>query len=92
MTVGVGKSSLTGQFVSHMWTERYDPTIEDAFRKEITVNGHECVLEMYPFPALPNNFVCDWGNGSLDTAGVEQFIAMRYHPKNTTQLLWITWE
>jgi hypothetical protein len=46
---GVGKSSLTGQFVSHMWTERYDPTIEDAFRKEITVDGHECVLEMY-FP------------------------------------------
>ena len=43
---GVGKSSLTGQFVSHMWTERYDPTIEDAFRKEVTVDGHECVLEM----------------------------------------------
>jgi GTPase SAR1 family protein len=43
----VGKSSLTGQFVSHMWTERYDPTIEDAFRKEVLVNGRECVLEMY---------------------------------------------
>jgi hypothetical protein len=50
---GVGKSSLTGQFVSHMWTERYDPTIEDAFRKEITVDGHECVLEMYFSP--PSN-------------------------------------
>jgi hypothetical protein len=37
---------LTGQFVSHMWTERYDPTIEDAFRKEVLVNGRECVLEM----------------------------------------------
>ena len=47
MMTGVGKSSLTGQFVSHMWTERYDPTIEDAFRKEVTVNGQECVLEMY---------------------------------------------
>jgi len=44
--LGVGKSSLTGQFVSHMWTERYDPTIEDAFRKEVIVNGQECVLEM----------------------------------------------
>jgi GTPase SAR1 family protein len=44
--IGVGKSSLTGQFVSHMWTERYDPTIEDAFRKEVLVNGRECVLEM----------------------------------------------
>jgi GTPase SAR1 family protein len=46
VTVGVGKSSLTGQFVSRMWTERYDPTIEDAFRKELNVNGRECVLEM----------------------------------------------
>jgi len=46
LMVGVGKSSLTGQFVSRMWTERYDPTIEDAFRKEIKVNGEKCVLEM----------------------------------------------
>ena len=30
-----------------MWTERYDPTIEDAFRKDLTVNGNDCVLEMY---------------------------------------------
>jgi GTPase SAR1 family protein len=44
---GVGKSSLTAQFVSRLWTERYDPTIEDAFRKEIKVNGEKCVLEMY---------------------------------------------
>ena len=54
-----------------MWTERYDPTIEDAFRKEVTVNGHECVLEMYFPPEIRNS------NERLDTAGVEQFIAMR---------------
>ena len=52
MEKGVGKSSLTGQFVSHMWTERYDPTIEDAFRKEVTVDGHECVLEMFTSPSF----------------------------------------
>ena len=54
-----------------MWTERYDPTIEDAFRKEVTVNGHECVLEMYSPPNVGNP------NCRLDTAGLEQFIAMR---------------
>ena len=62
---------MTGQFVSHMWTERYDPTIEDAFRKEVTVNGHECVLEMYLLANIGN------ANCRLDTAGLEQFIAMR---------------
>jgi Ras-related protein Rap-1B len=55
-----------------MWTERYDPTIEDAFRKELNVNGHECVLEMY-LPQISRMLII-----SLDTAGVEQFIAMRY--------------
>jgi hypothetical protein len=44
--------------VSHMWTERYDPTIEDAFRKEVTVNGHECVLEMY-FPQISEILIKD---------------------------------
>ena len=57
-----------------MWTERYDPTIEDAFRKEVNVNGHECVLEMYVHGLIFNRkfLIC-----RLDTAGVEQFIAMR---------------
>jgi hypothetical protein len=48
--LGVGKSSLTGQFVSCMWTKGYDPMINDPFRKEIVVNGNDYVLEMLPQP------------------------------------------
>lgn len=58
-TGGVGKSCLTAQFVQNVWIESYDPTIEDSYRKQIQVDGRQCMLEI------------------LDTAGTEQFTAMR---------------
>lgn len=36
---GVGKSALTVQFVSGCFIEKYDPTIEDFYRKEIEVSS-----------------------------------------------------
>lgn len=56
---GVGKSALTVQFVQGIFVEKYDPTIEDSYRKQVEVDGHACMLEI------------------LDTAGTEQFTAMR---------------
>lgn len=56
---GVGKSCLTAQFVQNVWIDSYDPTIEDSYRKQIEVDGRQCILEI------------------LDTAGTEQFTAMR---------------
>ncbi|MED6268505.1 hypothetical protein CHARACLAT_023103 [Characodon lateralis] len=56
---GVGKSALTVQFVQGIFVEKYDPTIEDSYRKQVEVDGLQCMLEI------------------LDTAGTEQFTAMR---------------
>lgn len=56
---GVGKSALTVQFVQGIFIEKYDPTIEDSYIKQVEVDGHDCVLEI------------------VDTAGTEQFTAMR---------------
>ncbi|WPH03237.1 ras-domain-containing protein [Acrodontium crateriforme] len=56
---GVGKSCLTTQFVQGVFVERYDPTIEDSYRKHIDVDGRNVMLEI------------------MDTAGTEQFTAMR---------------
>ncbi|KAL7668712.1 hypothetical protein ACOME3_009403 [Neoechinorhynchus agilis] len=56
---GVGKSALTVQFVQGIFVEKYDPTIEDCYRKQVEVDGQQCILEI------------------LDTAGTEQFTAMR---------------
>ncbi|TAQ83567.1 hypothetical protein B7494_g8102 [Chlorociboria aeruginascens] len=47
------------QFVQNVWIESYDPTIEDSYRKQLEVDGRQCMLEI------------------LDTAGTEQFTAMR---------------
>jgi len=44
---GVGKSCLTIQFISEKFVEEYDPTMEDSYRKEITVDGEECVLDIF---------------------------------------------
>ncbi|KAG5673483.1 hypothetical protein PVAND_003527 [Polypedilum vanderplanki] len=43
---GVGKSALTVQFVSGCFIEKYDPTVEDFYRKEIEVDNSPCVLEI----------------------------------------------
>eukprot|EP00339_Tiarina_fusa_P019652 CAMPEP_0117033600 /NCGR_PEP_ID=MMETSP0472-20121206/23988_1 /TAXON_ID=693140 ORGANISM="Tiarina fusus, Strain LIS" /NCGR_SAMPLE_ID=MMETSP0472 /ASSEMBLY_ACC=CAM_ASM_000603 /LENGTH=184 /DNA_ID=CAMNT_0004742547 /DNA_START=15 /DNA_END=569 /DNA_ORIENTATION=- len=56
---GVGKSAITVQFVQGIFVEKYDPTIEDSYRKPVEVDNTQYMLEI------------------LDTAGTEQFTAMR---------------
>eukprot|EP01087_Luapelamoeba_hula_P016594 TRINITY_DN5117_c0_g1_i1.p1 TRINITY_DN5117_c0_g1~~TRINITY_DN5117_c0_g1_i1.p1 ORF type:complete len:704 (-),score=105.68 TRINITY_DN5117_c0_g1_i1:45-2051(-) len=46
-TAGVGKSATVVQFIQGIFVERYDPTIEDTYRKQIEVAGEFCMLEVY---------------------------------------------
>ena len=43
---GVGKSALTVRFVAGQFVEKYDPTIEDFYRKEIDIDGLPGVIEI----------------------------------------------
>lgn len=43
---GVGKSALTLRFVRDYFAKDWDPTIEDAYRKSITVDEGLCMLEI----------------------------------------------
>ncbi|OZC10328.1 Ras family protein [Onchocerca flexuosa] len=43
---GVGKSALITQLIKGIFLKRYDPTIEDSYKKEIVVDGTTCTLEV----------------------------------------------
>lgn len=43
---GVGKSALTVKFVSGKFVDKYDPTIEDFYHKDIIVDGVHHTLEI----------------------------------------------
>jgi len=42
----VGKSALTLRYTSHIFQEEYEPTIEDAFRREVEVDGQLAALDI----------------------------------------------
>ena len=43
---GVGKSAITMKFVTGNFMEKYDPTIEDFYRKEIEIDQAPAMLEI----------------------------------------------
>ena len=43
---GVGKSALTIQFIQHKFMTEYDPTIEDSYRKQATIDSKTCFLDI----------------------------------------------
>ena len=45
-TGAVGKSCVTLQFVQGLFVAKYDPTIEDAYRKAVEVDGQAVVLDI----------------------------------------------
>ena len=44
---GVGKSCFTIQLISGTFVETYDPTLEDSYRKQMTVDDEEAILNIY---------------------------------------------
>ncbi|KAG9018638.1 Ras GTPase ras2 [Tulasnella sp. 427] len=43
---GVGKTALAVQYMLGCFVETYDPTIEDAYRKQALVDEHMCFIEV----------------------------------------------
>ena len=43
---GVGKSALTIQFIQNHFIDEYDPTIEDSYRKQVTIDNQTCLLDI----------------------------------------------
>eukprot|EP01028_Stygiella_incarcerata_P012836 TRINITY_DN80505_c0_g1_i1.p1 TRINITY_DN80505_c0_g1~~TRINITY_DN80505_c0_g1_i1.p1 ORF type:complete len:186 (+),score=62.17 TRINITY_DN80505_c0_g1_i1:97-654(+) len=43
---GVGKTALTIQLTQNIFEEEYNPTIEDTYRKELTIDGKKYMLNI----------------------------------------------
>ena len=43
---GVGKSALTIQLIQNHFIDEYDPTIEDSYRKQVTIDDETCLLDV----------------------------------------------
>ncbi|PRP83977.1 RAP1A, member of RAS oncogene family [Planoprotostelium fungivorum] len=43
---GVGKSSITMQFLHNFFLEESDCTLEETYRKQVNLEGEECILEI----------------------------------------------
>jgi GTPase SAR1 family protein len=43
---GVGKSALTIQLIENHFVPEYDPTIEDSYRKQVTIDEETCLLDI----------------------------------------------
>ncbi|KAI5960057.1 RAS1 [Candida pseudojiufengensis] len=43
---GVGKSALTIQLIQSHFVDEYDPTIEDSYRKQCTINDEQVLLDI----------------------------------------------
>ncbi|KAH0621282.1 hypothetical protein JD844_022401 [Phrynosoma platyrhinos] len=69
---GVGKSALTIQFFQKIFVPDYDPTIEDSYLKHTEIDGQWAILD-------EKGRKCSFIEKGqiLDTAGQEEFSAMR---------------
>mmetsp|Transcript_26625 Transcript_26625/g.29680 ORF Transcript_26625/g.29680 Transcript_26625/m.29680 type:complete len:190 (+) Transcript_26625:93-662(+) len=70
---GVGKSALTIQLIQNHFVDEYDPTIEDSYRKQVTIDDEVSLLDI------------------LDTAGQEEYSAMRDQYMRTGQGFMLTY-
>ncbi|GAB6031249.1 tRNA A64-2'-O-ribosylphosphate transferase [Chamberlinius hualienensis] len=43
---GVGKSALTLQFVNHRFIDYHDPTIEDAYQRQVVIDGEPAAMDI----------------------------------------------
>jgi GTPase SAR1 family protein len=48
MVAGVGKSALTIQFTQNYFVKEYDPTIENSYRKQVTISDEVHMLVRPP--------------------------------------------
>lgn len=76
---GVGKSALTVNYVQQIFLDKYDPTIEDSYRKLTEIDGTQVMLEILDTAGtlFAHLISCLLDRFSPLCLGTDQFTAMR---------------
>ena len=92
---GVGKSVLTVQFVQGIFVEEYDPTIEDAYRKQVEVNDQQGMMGILnkagteQFTAMRDLYIKN-GQGFLlvySITALSTFYKLQYQREQTLRVM-----
>jgi len=67
---GVGKSALTIQFTQNHFVRDYDPTIENSYRKQITIDNEVVMLDILVLLPVTQNMVLTSISGHSRTRGI----------------------
>ena len=71
---GVGKSALTIRLITGTYEANYDPTIEDSYRKQVTIDGYIAIIYL-SMKTVNGNFMavirlcCDQETGTVGYFG-----------------------
>lgn len=70
----------TVQFVQGIFVEKYDPTIEDSYRKQVEVDGQQCMLEILDTAGTVScYFSVFWAQPKLELAISTRSFYVVYH-------------
>eukprot|EP01098_Paradermamoeba_levis_P005933 TRINITY_DN2472_c0_g1_i2.p1 TRINITY_DN2472_c0_g1~~TRINITY_DN2472_c0_g1_i2.p1 ORF type:complete len:194 (-),score=49.80 TRINITY_DN2472_c0_g1_i2:78-659(-) len=89
---GVGKSALTVRFIQGNFVEKYDPTIEDSYRKQVEVDGAACMLDIMDtagqeeYSALRDQYM-KTGQGFILVYSITSITSFEAAAKLRTQIL-----
>merc|ERR1711916_319298 len=94
---GVGKSALTVRFIQGNFVEKYDPTIEDSYRKQVAVDGVACLLDIMDTAGQEEDSASSWPTPSRAESRSRRptnceckFCASRRTPRTFPSCWWAT--